>query len=103
MSDISDPVDGPPYIAGATSEELPGDMTDVSHVVAYELRPEEQPGGPDGLKVRYEVSVVTGETARELDAAQAEVIWELLKWARDYRSESKKGQENAHGTTGKDD
>ncbi len=78
-------------------------MTDVSHVIAYDLAPDEQPGGPDGLKVRYVVTVVAGERARELDARQAEVIWDLLKWARNHRAESEKGQENAHGSAGKAD
>ena len=92
MSDTSDPVDATPQIVGATSEELPQNLTDVSHVIAYDLPPDEQPGGPDGMKVRYVVTVVTGERARELDARQAEVIWDLLKWARDHRPESGKGQ-----------
>jgi hypothetical protein len=101
MSDTSDPVEGTPHIVGATSEELPEDMTDVSHVIAYDLRPGEQPGGPDGLEVRHVVTVVTGERARELNVVQSEVIMDLLKWAREYRSESGKGQENVHGSTRK--
>jgi hypothetical protein len=96
MSDTSDPVNGTPHIVGPTSEELPQDMTDVSHVIAYELKPDEQPGGPDGLKTRYVVTVATGQRARVLDAKQAAVIKELLEWVRDRRSESEKGQENAH-------
>jgi hypothetical protein len=93
MSDTREPEDDTPPITGATSDDLPYDLTGVSDVVAYELRPDEQPGGPDGLKVRFEVALATGEQARELDARQAAVIWELLEWARDHR----KGQENAHG------
>ena len=64
--------------------------------MAYELREDERPGGPDGLKARYVVSVVTGPRARELDAKQAAAINDLLKWASDRRSESGKDQENAH-------
>ncbi|HEY2264526.1 MAG TPA: hypothetical protein VGI96_18030 [Streptosporangiaceae bacterium] len=102
MSDPSEPADGTPHIIGATTDELPSDLLDVSHVIAYDLRPEERPGGPDGLKVRFVVSVATGQRARVLDAKQAAAIKELLEWARDHRSESEKGQENAHGSTGKD-
>ena len=96
MSDTDAPRNDGPHITGAADDEPPYDLTGVSQVVAYELRPDEQPGGPDGLKVRFEIAIATGERARELDAGQAEVIWELLKWARDHRSTSGKGQENAH-------
>ena len=92
MSSTGEPAGGTPGIGDAFSDGLPCNMTDVSQVIAYELRPDEQPGGPDGLKVRYEVAIATGEKARELDARQAAVIWELLEWARDYRSEAEKGQ-----------
>ena len=98
MSDTSDPDGGPPYIVGATSEELPSSMTDVSHVIAYETEDGELPGG---MKARYVVTVVTGQRARELDARQAEAIWEVLKWARDHPEEPGKGQKNAHGSARK--
>jgi hypothetical protein len=101
MSDAGNPVDGTPHVVGATSEELPKDMTNVSYVVAYDLREDERPGGPDGLKVRYVVTVATGGRARVLDARQAAAIKELLEWVRDRRSESEKGQENAHGSARK--
>ena len=38
------------------------------------------------MKVRYKVKIETGRKARELDARQAEVITELLQWARQYRA-----------------
>jgi hypothetical protein len=52
-------------------------------IIAYNLREEERPGG---MKVRYKVKIATGRKARELDERQAEVIMELLKWARQHKS-----------------
>ncbi len=54
-----------------------------SGIVAYNLREEERPGG---LKVRYKIKIETGRKARELDEQQAEVIRDLLAWARQYRA-----------------
>jgi len=34
------------------------------------------------MKVRYKVKIETGRKARELDERQAEVIRDLLAWAR---------------------
>jgi hypothetical protein len=59
----------------------PEDMPE-SGIIAYNLSEEERPGGPDGLKVRYKVNVVTGPKARDIDARQAEVIRRLLEWAQ---------------------
>jgi len=50
-----------------------------SGIVAYNLREGERPGG---LKVRFKVTIVTGDKARELDARQAEAIRRLLQWAQ---------------------
>jgi hypothetical protein len=60
-----------------------------SGIVAYNLREEERPGG---MKVRYKIKIVTGPKARELDEQQAEVIWELLRWARQYRAGQERGK-----------
>ncbi len=38
------------------------------------------------MKVRYKIRIETGRKARDLDARQAEVITELLRWARQYRA-----------------
>jgi hypothetical protein len=83
MSNASDPVNGTPQIVGATSDELPLDTRDVSHVIAYDLREDEQPGGPDGLKVRWVCTVVTGQRAQEADARQAAAIMKALQWLHD--------------------
>ena len=64
-------------------------------IVAYNLREGER---PDGLKVRYKVRIETGPKARELDEAQAEIIRELLEWARQYRARPAERQGNEHGT-----
>jgi len=58
-------------------------------VIAYNLRREER---PDRLKVRYKVKVRTGRKARELDARQAEVIRELLQWARHHQTAKEAGK-----------
>ncbi len=39
------------------------------------------------MKVRYKIKIETGPKARDLDERQAEVIRELLQWARQYRAE----------------
>ena len=51
-------------------------------IISYNLRREERPGG---MKVRYKIKIATGRKARELDERQAEVIRELLQWARQHR------------------
>jgi hypothetical protein len=50
-----------------------------SGIVAYNVREGER---PDGLKVRFKVTIATGAEARELDARQAEAIRRLLQWAQ---------------------
>ena len=42
---------------------------------------------PDGLKVRFKVTIVTGKHAAALDARQAEAIRELLSWTRQHRTQ----------------
>jgi len=74
----------PEIRAGNSPENIPN-----SRVIAYNLRREERPGG---LKVRYKVKVKTGRKARELDARQAEVIRELLQWARQHQEGKEKGK-----------
>ena len=52
-------------------------------IISYNLRKEERPGG---MKVRYKIKIETGRKARELDERQAEVIRDLLAWARQHRA-----------------
>ena len=54
-----------------------------SGIVAYNLEEGERPGG---LKVRFKVTIVTGDTAREMNARQAEAIRRLLQWAQERQS-----------------
>ena len=42
---------------------------------------------PDGLKVRFKVTIVTEKHAAALDARQAEAIRELLSWTRQHRTQ----------------
>jgi hypothetical protein len=51
-------------------------------IISYNLKREERSGG---MKVRYKIKIATGRKARELDERQAEVIRELLQWARQHR------------------
>jgi hypothetical protein len=37
---------------------------------------------PGGLKVRYKITIATGQEAHDLDALQAEAIRRLLQWAQ---------------------
>jgi hypothetical protein len=46
-------------------------------VISYNLSEEQR---PDGIKVRYKLTVATGRRAREIDARQAAVIMEVLQW-----------------------
>jgi hypothetical protein len=60
-----------------------------SGIVAYNLREGER---PDGMKVRYKIKIVTGPKARELDQQHAEIIRDLLVWARRYRAGQGRGK-----------
>ena len=51
-------------------------------VISYNIDEGER---PDGLKVRFKVTIVTGKHAAVLDARQAEAIRELLLWTRQHR------------------
>jgi hypothetical protein len=63
--------------SGDSPVTIPGPV-----IIAYNLRREERPGG---MKARYKIKIATGRKARELDERQAEVIRELLQWARQHR------------------
>jgi hypothetical protein len=66
-------------------EEQSGDSPAIipgPAIIAYNLRRAERPGG---MKARYKIKIETGRKARELDERQAEVIRELLQWARQHR------------------
>jgi hypothetical protein len=65
-----------------------------SGIVAYNVREGERPG----LKVRYKIRIETGPKARELDEAQAEIIRELLEWARQYRARPAERQQHERGS-----
>ena len=54
-------------------------------IISYNLREEERPGGPDGLKVRWKWRVETGRKAEAIDARQAEAIREALTWLRHHK------------------
>ena len=48
-------------------------------IISYNIEEGER---PDGLKVRFKITIATGDKARELDARQAEAIRRLLQWAQ---------------------
>jgi len=51
-------------------------------IISYNVREGERPGG---MKVRFKIRVETGKKAAALNAQQAQVIKELLEWARQHR------------------
>jgi hypothetical protein len=57
-------------------------IADNPRIISYNVPERERPGG---MKVRYKIRIATGKRGRELDARQAEVIMEVLKWARQHR------------------
>jgi hypothetical protein len=57
--------------------------------IAYNLSEGER---PDGLKVRFKITIATGAEARELDARQAETIRRLLQWAQQNQHLHRPGQ-----------
>ena len=60
----------------------PGIM-DGARIISYNLNEDERPGG---IKIRIKVRIETGKKARVIDARQAEVIKEYLRWVRQYRN-----------------
>jgi hypothetical protein len=70
----------PEIQAGNWAETVKG-----PRIIAYNLREEERPGGPDGLKVRWKWRIETGRKADALDARQAEAIREALTWLRHHK------------------
>jgi hypothetical protein len=58
--------------------------TTFEQVISYNLDEAERPGG---LKVRFKVTIATGEKAAALDARQTQAIKELLEWTLRYRQE----------------
>jgi hypothetical protein len=61
-----------------------------SGILAYNVREGER---PDGLKVRFKITIATGAEARELDARQAEAIRRLLQWAQQNQHPHSPGQD----------
>ena len=53
-------------------------------MISYNIEEGER---PDGLKVRFKVTIVTGKHAAALDTRQAEAIRELLQWTRQHRTQ----------------
>lgn len=54
-------------------------------VISYNVSEAEK---PEGLKVRFKITVVTGKKAAALDARQAEAIRRLLEWTLQHRQET---------------
>jgi hypothetical protein len=63
-------------------ENPPGAIPEPAEI-AYNLREGER---PDGVKVRFKITMATGEKSRELDARQAEAIRRLPQWAQHNHS-----------------
>jgi len=73
--------------AGKEQERQPGNSPPAVKgpcIISYNIREEERPGGPDGLKVRWKIRVETGRKAAALDTRQAAAIREALLWLRHH-------------------
>jgi len=57
----------------------------IEHMISYNLSEGER---PEGLKVRFKITVVTGRKAAALDARQAEAIRRLLQWTLQHRQQA---------------
>jgi hypothetical protein len=69
--------------AGKEKEDTGSLNSSFEQVISYNIDEGER---PDGLKVRFKVTIVTGKHAAALDARQAEAIRELLLWTRQHRT-----------------
>jgi hypothetical protein len=70
-----------PEIHGGNSPAI----MDGPRIISYNVPEGERPGG---IKVRYKIRIATGKRAREIDARQARVIMEVLRWHRQHRAPS---------------
>ena len=59
-------------------------------IISYDLPSEEC---PDGMKVRYVFSVVSGDRAKKIDARQAKAVMEVLEWYRQQRDLHEQAQD----------
>jgi hypothetical protein len=59
-------------------------IIDGARIISYNFSEGERPGG---MKVRAKIRIVKGREAEAVNAAQAEVIRELLLWARQRRQQ----------------
>jgi len=57
---------------------------DGARIISYNFTEGERPGG---MKIRAKIRIVSGKQAEAVNAAQAEVIRELLQWVRQQRSQ----------------
>ena len=60
---------------------------DGDRIISYNIGEKERPGG---IKVRYKLRVVSGPRAKALEAAQAQVIREVLEWSRAHRQHTER-------------
>ena len=63
--------------------KLPPEI-DGARIISYNFSEDERPGG---MKVRAKIRIVKGRQAETVNRAQAEVIRELLEWARQQRQQ----------------
>ena len=57
---------------------------DGARIISYNFTEGER---PRGMKIRAKIRIVSGKQAEAVNAAQAEVIRELLQWVRQQRSQ----------------
>jgi hypothetical protein len=59
-------------------------IIDGERVISYNVKEEFRPGG---MKVRYKLTVVTGQRGREIELRQLQAIREVLEWSRQHRQQ----------------
>jgi hypothetical protein len=57
-------------------------IADNGRVISYNVPEGER---PSGIKVRFKIRIATGKRAAEIDARQAKVIMEVLRWQRQHK------------------
>jgi hypothetical protein len=63
-------------------DNMPG-IAPSGRVISYNVPEGERPGG---IKVRFKIRIATGKRAQLIDARQAAVILEVLRWQRQHNT-----------------
>ncbi|HET9975414.1 MAG TPA: hypothetical protein VFQ68_44785 [Streptosporangiaceae bacterium] len=59
-------------------------ITPNGRVISYNASEGERPGG---IKVRFKIRIATGKRAQIIDARQAKIIMEVLRWQHQHNQD----------------